>query len=1264
MTEIENPQKMLKGFDPSALFKNSPGFKFGTGDLIVGGVSSSEEVIGRMLAFLLIMVHDANGKRPFQGITVIVPPATVWKHTEEDVVQAVIKGAEAICARVITPGEADLVRRLLSVVRCQNLDAAEVLDAVKNSGQHQLIGIIDAGKYRNKFVSSTAKLGLTTVLISEDEWVPHVVTLVRQCMDIIKTNESYICFDVTEDAPVRPSNHELLTDIDNCYTALMGYQNDPYEFALKEAERWVTMGLTGRLEEALSEIEALAELPDSAKAQLSIQVLHRSGNSKPAAIRIREELLKGTKFPADMAVRFARIAERACDVGLAGELLTENIDSLAIQSLLETALECATSIGNAQLVQSSYSRLISLFAGSELAGRNRILRLMNCCQMVPGSVTESSPSHIGFTDSELHIAQALCSKADVRYEELLTAVGQQWPGELQLAIICCAIHAQRSKRSIDAIGLAIEIKDSSEFAATAAHVILWAVRRMMLSEEIPKDELEFYKLPILHIISYLAKNPANAQIRSGLSQLLSVDSCGTIGLPLIASLALDLTQTGTKFAPPRKSQNFEEVSEEEFREFFKNGINWMADCHILELGVSSLPKELIGDNPDGLLTYLLRIIKYATNQREENADLVFIERCVYLTCLLVPHAGSKDVDLDVMRMYAGKLWLEGQPQQARDHAEQILKLAGEEPQRQRIAWASFADVYHRTRSPIDAIIGISCAMTCETNVNTEDLWHEAYTLIRIARDLGLNDVAKGILPTCRTLYKLMGVEDAGEIRIDTIELGLRLKDVKHGGNSELEQLVIDVARNCEKALDCQDELLPAASLLAQTVHLCEISGISVDEVCYSTLATAMKNIGPKMADFLRAISNSTPSVEDIEAMHIRLQTARNSEDIASDMMAVVLAARRLLHEAAGELTSQNAAFAIELLAERSIDVPGETGPLSAAWPAEYARSLSEEGLAVALLGVNEAGNLISVIAYNGTIEVKRSASESSSFRRRLNEWNKDYPYQYGLIPRDHGNNDFYVSMSELDIPLPLTSKLVVIAEPSLQQVPMNLVLVEDDFIGKVSAVGTTPSLTWLDAAQRHPSNHDGRRLAWISASDDPGVAGTLETILDRLLPTFEEFGIVADTSRRIPKGFSGAQMVVVTAHGSLTAEGRFIHKITDEEELIEAPLSLAQALAGVELVILFVCSGGRLDKHPLANTTVGLPKQLLDRGCRAVIASPWPLDSMVTYRWLSDFMKAWHAGETVLAATYKANQAVQAALGDPPQYGLAMTVHGDVLLRG
>lgn len=1263
MTNIEKHENQLTGFDPSSLFNNSQGFNFGTGDLIVGRISTSEEVVGRMLAFMLIAIRDASGKCPFRGMTVIVPPAAVWKHTEDDIVQAVTKGIEALRSRIVTPSEADTVRRLLSVIRCQKLETDEVLQAVKSSGQHQLIGVIDSGKYRDSSVPATAKLGSTVVLMREDEWVPHVVSLARQCMDIVKTSESYICFDVSEDAPVRPSSADILCDIDNCYVSFMDCQNDPNALVLRDSERWVAMALSGQHQEALSEIEALVELPASLKVQLSIQVLHRSGNSDLAATRIRDELDKGSTFPADIAVRFARIAERAGDANIAEELLGESIDTLAVQSLIEVALECATSLGNAQLVKRSYDRLVSLFPSSEFARAQRVLRLMRCCQVAPDMAADSTLSQVGFAGSQLYIAQALCGKADIQYEELLINIGQQWPDEVQLATICCAIHAQANKRSIDAIGLAINAGNSPEFAATAAQVVLWAVRRMMLSDEIQNDELEFYKAPIFYIIHYLVKNPDDAQTRSALSQLLSVDSCGSIGMPIIASLALDLAKIGSELSPPTKNEGAAEVSEDEFKKFFENGIEWMHNQPAVELGTTHLPKELAGDNAGGLLAFMLRLIRHATHLREEDADLIFLEKCVYLTCLLVPHAGDNDEDLEVVRMFAGKLWLEGQPQKARDLAEQVLTMAGEQPQRQRIAWASFADIYQRTRSPIDALIGITCAMACETKVTTEHLWQEAYTLLRIVRDLGMRNVAKLILPVCRELYKLQGLERDGKRRMDTIELGLRLGDVKPGANPALGQLVIDIAKHCEEVLDSKDDLVPAATLFAQTVHLCKTFGVAVNEDCLAILETAQKNLGPKIASFLRTISNLAPSVDDVEALNMCLQVARNPEDVASDMFSVILAARRLLNKIPGELTSQNAAFAIELLAERSIEVPGESCTLSVAWSVEYAKSLSEEGLAVALLGLNEAGELISVVANNGTIEVKCGASAANSYRHRLDKWSRDYPRRYGFIPRDHGNNEFYVSMRELDIPLPEAPQLVIIAEPLLQQIPMNLILLKDEFLGYTTAVGIAPSLTWLEAAQQHPSSHDGRRLAWISASDAPEATGTLETILDRLRPTFEEFGIIVDTSRQLPKNLAGAQMVVVTAHGGLTAEGRFIHKISDEEKLVEAPLSLARALAGVELVILFVCSGGRMDKHPLANTTVGLPKQLLDHGSRAVIASPWPLDSMVTYRWLGDFLRAWEAGETVLTATYTANQAVQAALGDPPQYCLAMTVYGDVLLR-
>ena len=52
----------------------------------------------------------------------------------------------------------------------------------------------------------------------------------------------------------------------------------------------------------------------------------------------------------------------------------------------------------------------------------------------------------------------------------------------------------------------------------------------------------------------------------------------------------------------------------------------------------------------------------------------------------------------------------------------------------------------------------------------------------------------------------------------------------------------------------------------------------------------------------------------------------------------------------------------------------------------------------------------------------------------------------------------------------------------------------------------------------------------------------------------------------------------------------------------------------------------------------------------------------VTYRWLEPFLREWEAGATVLQATKRANEAVGRALGDDPQYSLAMTVFGDLLL--
>jgi hypothetical protein len=276
------------------------------------------------------------------------------------------------------------------------------------------------------------------------------------------------------------------------------------------------------------------------------------------------------------------------------------------------------------------------------------------------------------------------------------------------------------------------------------------------------------------------------------------------------------------------------------------------------------------------------------------------------------------------------------------------------------------------------------------------------------------------------------------------------------------------------------------------------------------------------------------------------------------------------------------------------------------WPIHYAKSLNDAGLDVVFLGLDSAGELVVTHVSNGHVQSIEQPRHNRSFHLRMLTWLEDYPRKYGYVEAAEGDDEFFITMERLG--------------------------------GKTAY------------------------RAWISTQEGPEANGTLGRALERLGGTFDDFGFTIDNGRQLPPDMSDAKLAVITAHGGLTAEGRYIHSIRDEDHLFEAPTALAAALAGVEVVILFVCSGGRIDKHPWGNTTVGLPKLLLDKGCRVVIASPWPLDVKVTDNWLDPFLREWESGATALQATKKANEEVAHRLGKRPQYSLGMIAYGDVLL--
>ena len=170
-------------------------------------------------------------------------------------------------------------------------------------------------------------------------------------------------------------------------------------------------------------------------------------------------------------------------------------------------------------------------------------------------------------------------------------------------------------------------------------------------------------------------------------------------------------------------------------------------------------------------------------------------------------------------------------------------------------------------------------------------------------------------------------------------------------------------------------------------------------------------------------------------------------------------------------------------------------------------------------------------------------------------------------------------------------------------------------------------------------------------------------IADRLKPMFDQYGFMVDNGSTLPAAFAGATMAVITAHGGVHPDGRYFQVVSDEGILRVTASDLASALRNIGIVILFVCSGGRSDKHPGAHTTLGLAKQILDRGCTAVIASPWPLDSRVPSHWLPEFLTLWSQGERLIEANFAANRVVDQRFSQDPARGLAMTIFGNPGLR-
>lgn len=1280
LAKIVNPKEMemddaliksvqAQEFDPALLFNHGFNF-FSSIDLIQGRFF--REVVGRTIIYTMNLRKKQDGERVFFGATVILPPAGATKINEESVYEALSVGYEALWK--IQPNEEVIafLKKYVRVIRCLTLEAADLSELVALESSGRLVAIADGSKYRDSSVSMPEIVGLSSVRMAEDYWVPHVAGLCQRCVAAVRQTDSYAFVHVEETFSQNPELEAMLVAIEDCYPYLSRVLEDPNEYVNNNFQRWVSWALAGKTDDAIREIQTL-KISESSRLHLMVQLMFRADLPEDALALIQKlrPYLEG--FEKGHVLQIARIAFKCGDYVTAKQLQPRDPIGIYNETLLEEGLEIATQLEDNELIEVYDAHLAALFPNSKRLRENRDRRLMLNCR--EGMVC---PEHIfttaGFLEWHLEILGIL-TKQQPSYEDLIEKA-KGWDRDwFELTIMCCAVHAQSVSNNLIAIDAGSRLTESPLYARQATQIILSATRSLMLEQEISKEDQEYYREPFIAAIRYLAQHPKDEDVRATFSRLLSVEACGELGLPLITVIMLDLIDIGVPLAENQSVREDDSVSglelvdDDSVMSVLMRCMEWIALQGYVECGVTVVPRELVGDQADQVIRLISRMMLHAGSLDGQDADLDSMSRMVVVASAVRPYAITEcDEDLRLLRLLAGHYALAGHFQKSRNLAEQILDIGKDSRRRRRLAWFAYGDVYLRCRNPIEAIIGLACAFATDAPVEKADLWQEVYAVIRICRELKMTELARKFLPALKKLIEELGFNPETDPRIVSTELGIRAVELSLLDAKDVSTLIDDIVKACHLSKNKSDAF-PLAALLSQLVRVAEERSIPVQKEARSILNELQGQAGSREVKFMQIIASHVPTNHQVVSMFNSIERAMFGKDAATDLVIVGIAARRILSELGDPIdVAKSNTLAVEILADHTMTLFGSMHQLTEDWALQYALDLNKQGIDVAFMALNTSDELSVTVVSQGQAKVIAQPKFSQSFVQRMHAWLEKYPKAYGYIDAYDGNNEFLSTMDALGIDFPKSERLLIVAEPLLQQLTANLIVVhpKDDgyeyFYGSRVAVGFVPSLSWLSVTGSRGRKSKEVYRAWISADSGPDAAGTLDIALARLSGTFDEFGFIVDTARRLPRDMSDASIAVVTAHGGLTQEGRYLHSIRDEDALVESPSALATSLAGSEIVILFVCSGGRLDKHPWGNRTVGLPRQLLDQGVRAVIASPWPLDVKVTYTWLEPFMNAWNEGKSVLQATKVANELVAIRLGDNPQYSLAMCVYGDLLM--
>lgn len=1262
------------GVDFPAFYQRN-GMQWGAGDMFVVGPYRSLERFAELIT-VLVVGQDEDGAPAVRNIILVHPPGTDNGADFEEALREEIRRTFVRWrGTALDESEERALAKRLQVTTTLDMQVSSILSMMEAAPARTAIIVTQGALYRTPDADGLAPMAPdSAVAMPEDFWVPHFNALCQRAIGAAGQSETYVALDAGEEWPARESHRKLLLSIDGCGVMAGEVKDSPDAILATRIDDWNTKIAAGEVGAVLSEIDALPSALDRIKPLLRLQALEKAGFYPMvlSELRNRPELTEGLQ-PAT-ALQVAQIASE-CGAPDIAQTLLANVPLEGLpREHLDNALLLAKRIGVHDVLERCKMLLTAMYPSSLALRQVRIKELFaerQYSELARLLAEGTSDGERAAAEMYGIVAEALQGEAP-DYATLLQAVESRVPSQKDRTKRVLSREALLRGQPAQALQTVLPDAENADVVEATASSILTALERVVLTRDDEGDigiDPDTAGIAISHVVRYLAHHPADGSMRMRLVDVMSAQSMGGLGLAALATIALNLAREPSVPRPaPESGDRSARSSPEDVLAFMRVALPWLSDNGPIYLGRTTLPANLLTGPPDGLIEGAeLLLAHYQPVDSATDAEI--FGKLVAAALSIVPHGTDTDVDLTIMRIAAVRLALASRFQKARDYAEHALQLAGDAPRRARLAWLCFGDVYERTGEIIQGLVAIACGLSADRSATREQVWYESLLLFRLMRDLQMLPFALSFLEAGRDALQDLGALDEYGQRIDTLILQARFLAIRlengTGVQAAVESLFDPIVANARAVLERHDEPEPVAALLSEAIRQSTIQGGAVPPEARDVLKQLVESCSRSQSAIIAAIGAESPSADQVLAVLRQIEKATHADDTAYDVRSLIILAERLLAGTEASADPRTAAFAIELLADHAISLPrGDGGP---AWrppqqigqPGDVAAEFSHNmDLPIVMIGMDSRGLLLRTTAAEGTLHTPVRETPETFSKNRLTEWSQEIPFRYGIDTQ--AMNLFYTSTEGIGVS-ELPERAVLVMSAGLQPCPANLLRLGDELAGLSRRLAAVPSLAWLASARTAGPSASTRHIAWIPTAGQAEGSATLTTVADRVRDPLAEYGVALDEGATIPAGLRGVELAIVTAHGSLIPEGRFFQVVQDDANLKAASAELADALGGVGVAILFVCSGGRMDKHPMANTTLGLARQLLGNGCMAVVASPWPLDSRVPSYWIPTFLERWHAGSSVIDAVFDANANVRDKFSGEPRDCLAMHLYGDPL---